>query len=43
MTMKKTKFNINRKEIQNRIKKNTTIKKGDFLELVKRASQPKLG
>lgn len=41
--MKKTPFNIKRKEIQKMIKKNTSINKGDFFELVKRASQPKLG
>lgn len=39
--MNKTKFNPKRKEIQKRIKDNTSVVKQDFLELVKRASQPK--
>lgn len=39
--MKKTQFNINRKEIQKRIKQNLGVDKEDFLKLVKRASQPK--
>jgi hypothetical protein len=38
--MKKTKFNIKRKEIQKRIKQNITVDKKDFLELIKRASKP---
>ena len=39
--MKKTKFNIKRKEIQKKIKQNINVDKKDFLELIKRASQPK--
>lgn len=39
--MKKTKFNIKRKEIQRRIKQNIKVDKKDFFELIKRASQPK--
>lgn len=41
--MKKTTFNIKRKEIQKRIKQNITVEKKDFFDLIKRASQPKLG
>lgn len=41
--MKKTPFNINRKEIKKRVKKNTSVDKKNFFELIKRASQPKLG
>lgn len=41
--MKKTKFNIERKEIKKRIKQNINVDKKDFLELIKRASQPKRG
>lgn len=41
--MKKTKFNIKRKEIQKRIKQNINVDKKDLFELIKRASQPKLG
>lgn len=41
--MKKTKFNIKRKEIQRRIKQNINIDKKDFFELLRRASQPLQG
>lgn len=41
--MKKTKFNIKRKEIQKRIKQNITVDKEDLFKLLKRASQPKHG
>ncbi len=41
--MKKTKFNIKRKEIQKRIKQNITIEKKGFMELIKRASKSQNG
>lgn len=39
--MKKTRFNPKRKQIEKQIKENPSVAKQDFLELVKRASQPK--
>ena len=41
--MKKTPFNIKRKEIQKRIKQNINVDKKDFFELLRRVSQPLRG
>lgn len=38
--MKKTPFNIKRKEIQKRIKQNITVDKKELFEVLRRASQP---
>lgn len=39
--MKKTPFNIKRREVQKRIKQNISVDKKDFFELIRRASRAK--
>jgi hypothetical protein len=41
--MRKTPFDIKRKEIQRRIKRNEKANKNNLFELIRRASQPRSG